>query len=148
MQRTFYPAVLIAMSLFASESLGQSAAPQTDLKPTPLCVLQKQVAEGKHETVRVSGMYGPDLDHTVLEDPSCPAEGTWIDLDLRSEHNKQKLRRLLNHSRQAYVVVEGELYGSPLPDPKLPKAIRKSYHPGWAISQHLGPSWLFMPSVM
>ena len=131
MQKTFYPAVLFAMSFFAAKSVAQSAVPQRDLKAASLCVLQKQVAEGKHETVRVSGMYGPGLDHSVLEDPSCPAEGTWIELDLRSEHNKQELRRLLNHSRRAYVVVEGEFYGSPLPDPKLPEAILKSYHPGW-----------------
>jgi hypothetical protein len=93
--------------------------------------MQKKLADGEHETVRVSGVYGPGLDHTVLEDPSCSTEGTWIELDLRSEHNEQKLRRLLNRSRQAYVVVEGEFYGPPLPDPKLPEAIRKDYHPGW-----------------
>jgi len=32
-------------------------------------------------------------------------------------------------------VFEGALYGPPLPDPKLPDAIRKVYHPGWG---HLG----------
>ena len=131
MQKTFCLAVLSAMCLFATESLAQSAAPQTDLRTTSLCVLQKQVAEGKHEAVRVSGMYGPGLDHTVLEDPSCPAEGTWVELALRSNQNKERLRKLLDRSHRAYVVVEGEFYGPPLPDPKLPEAIKKDYHPGW-----------------
>jgi hypothetical protein len=131
MQKTFYLAVLFAMGFFAVESPAQSTVPQTDLKATSLCILQKQVAEGQHEPVRVSGVYGPGLDHSVLEDPSCPTEGTWIELDLKSEHNKQKLRGLLNQSQRAYVVVEGEFYGSPVLDPKLSEAIRKSYHPGW-----------------
>jgi hypothetical protein len=29
------------------------------------------------------------------------------------------------------VVFEGEFYGPQVPDPKLPEAIRKNYHPGW-----------------
>jgi len=122
-------AALFATCFLVGACFAQSVSKELEAKS--LCSLQQTVAEGNRETVRVSGMYGPGLDHTVLEDPSCPAEGTWIELDLRSEHNKQKLRRLLNHSRRAYVVVEGEFYGPPLPDPKLPEAIRKSYHPGW-----------------
>jgi len=38
---------------------------------------------------------------------------------------------MLGQSKRAYVVLEGEFYGPPLPDPKLPEPIRKSYHPGW-----------------
>jgi hypothetical protein len=45
------------------------------------------------------------------------------------------LLKLLDRSRQACVVVQGEFYGPPLPDPKLPEAIPKNYHPGWG---HLG----------
>ncbi len=131
MQKTFHPAVLFAVSLFALESPAQTAAPQTGPKATSLCVLQKQVAEGEHETVRVSGVYGPGLDHTVMEDAECPGESTWVELALRSQDNKEKLRKLLDSSRRAFVVVEGEFYGPPLPDPKLPEAVRKDYHPGW-----------------
>ena len=68
MQKTFYLAVLFAMCSFGAESLAQTAAPQTSPKATSLCVLQKKVAQGEHETVRVFGVYGPGLDHTVLED--------------------------------------------------------------------------------
>ena len=131
MQKTFYVVGLLAMCSLGAKSPAQSTATQADLKATSLCVLQKQVAEGKHETVRVSGIYGPSLDRTVLEEPSCPGEGTWVELELRSNQNQGKLRRMLDHSRQAYVVVEGEFYGPPLPDSKLPETIKKDYHPGW-----------------
>lgn len=116
------------VSLFAAALLAQTTA---GLTTESLCVLQKKLGSGDHETVRVSGVYGPGLDHTVLEDPACPTEGTWIELDLRSDHNEEKLRRLVNRSRHAYVVVEGEFYGPPVPDPKLPEAIRRDYQPGW-----------------
>ena len=121
----------LSISLF----FARTTAPQTGPKMASLCAVQKEVADGEHETVRVSGVYGPGLDHTVLQDSSCSNEGTWVELDLRSKRNEQKLHRMLNDSRQAYVVVEGEFYGAPLPDPKLPEAIRKEYHPGWG---HLG----------
>lgn len=84
-----------------------------------------------HESVRVSGTYGPGLDHTVLEEPSCSSEGTWVELQLQSNQNKEKLRKMLDQSKRARVLVEGEFYGPPLPDPKLPEPIRKSYQPGW-----------------
>jgi hypothetical protein len=96
-----------------------------------LCSLQRKVSAGNHKSVRVSGIYGPGLDHSVLEEPSCPDEGTWVELELQSNQNKEKLRKVLDQSKRVYVVVEGEFYGPPLPDPKLPKPIRKSYHPGW-----------------
>lgn len=131
MQKTFYLAVLFAMFLFAGEFLAQTAPPQTGPKATSLCALQEKVAKGEHQTVRVSGVYGPGLDRTVLEDAECPSDSTWVELALRSKENKNKLREVLSRSRRAYVEVEGEFYGPPLPDPKLPEAIKKDYHPGW-----------------
>jgi hypothetical protein len=131
MHKTSYLAILLAMCPFAAESLAQTAAPPTGPKTTSLCILQKQVAEGQHQTVRVSGMYGPGLDHTVLDDAACAGESTWVELALRSRENKAELRKLLDRSRRAYVVVEAEFYGPPLPDPKLPETLRKDYHPGW-----------------
>ena len=80
-------------------------------------------------------MYGPGLDQSVLKDSGCPRESTWVELGLRSQKNKEKLRKILDRSRRAYVVLEGELFGPPVPDPKLPQAVHKSYHPGWG---HLG----------
>ena len=131
MKKIFCMALLLAMGSFTAESLAQTVAPQIGPNSASLCVLQKKVAEGQHETVRVSGIYGPGLDYTVLENAECPSESTWVELSLRSQENKEKLRKLLTRSRQAYVVVEGEFYGSPLPDPKLPEAVKKDYHPGW-----------------
>jgi hypothetical protein len=126
-QKIFYTGVLLSMSFFAGGCFGQSKQPES----ASLCSLQQKATEGSHETVQVSGIYGPGLDQTVLEDAACPKESTWVELDLRSDQNKEKLRKMLDHSRRAYVVVEGEFYGPPVPDPKLPEAIRKSYHPGW-----------------
>lgn len=120
---------IVALLLTAGICLGQSA--QEEPQTASLCSLQQKIAAGDHVSVRVSGIYGPSLDHTVLQEPSCSGEGTWVELELRSNQNKEKLRKMLNQSRQAYVVVEGEFYGAPLPDSKLPEAIRKSYHPGW-----------------
>jgi len=127
-KKNFRKAVLLSM-VSAGMCLGQTTAqgPQA----ASLCSLQQKIGAGDHESVRVSGRYGPGLDRTVLEEPSCSGEGTWVELELQSNQNKEKLRKMLGHSRQAYVVVEGEFYGPPLPDPKLPEAIRKSYHPGW-----------------
>ena len=101
------------------------------LKVVSICKLQDTVAPGTHVKVRVSGVYGPGLDETVLADAECPNASTWVELALRSQENKEKLRKLLDRSRLAYVVVEGELYGPPLADPNLPEAVKNHYHPGW-----------------
>lgn len=96
-----------------------------------ICKLQGTVAPGTHLNVRVSGVYGPGLDHTVLTDAESPTVFTWVELALRSQENKGKLRKLIDSSRQASVVIESEFYGPPLPDPKLPEASKSQYHPGW-----------------
>ncbi len=126
MQKTLHMiAALLLMCFFAVGCFGRSASEEPET--ASLCSLQQKVAEGHHETVRVSGIFSQG----TLEDAACPKESTWVEFDLRSEQNKEKLRKLLDRSRRAYVVVEGEFYGPPLPDPNLPVAIRKSYHPGW-----------------
>jgi len=130
-QNIFFTGVLLSMSFFAVGCLGQSKQPE----PASLCSLQQKATEGSHETVQVSGIFSEGLELGILEDVKCSKESTWVELDLRSDQNKEKLRKMLDHSRRAYVVVEGDFYGPPVPDPKLPEAIRKSYHPGWG---HLG----------
>jgi len=121
--------------LFTAKSLAQTAGPKKSPELTSLCELQKKGAEGKHETVRVSGVHIGGPEGRVLEDTACPNEVTWIELELRSNQNKKKLYKLLDHSRGAHVVYECDFYGPPLPDPKLPETIKKNYHPGWG---HLG----------
>jgi len=131
-QKTFHIVVLLTMCFFAEECFGKS-----EPKATSLCVLQEKATEGTHATVRVSGIFSEGLDLGPLEDPACPAEATWVELALPpgQNKNKEKLRRLLDVSYRAYVIFEGDFYGPPLPDPKLPEAIRRAYHPGWG---HMG----------
>jgi hypothetical protein len=129
-QKTFYLIPLLAMCLW----LGAASA-QTEPKAESLCSLQQNVTEGNHQIVRVSGIFSEGLERGTLEDVACSKETTWVELALQSEQNKEKLRRLLERSRRARVVFEGEFYGPPVPDPKLPEGIRKNYHPGWG---HLG----------
>jgi hypothetical protein len=53
------------------------------------------MAAGSHETVRVSGVFSEGLDLGALEDTACPEQATWVELDLWSERNKNKLKRFL-----------------------------------------------------
>jgi len=130
--QTILHAVFV-LFLLAAACLGQSAP--TEPRDNSLCLLQKTVSEGNHETVRVSGVFSEGLDLGIMDDAACPEESTWVELALQSNRNKEKLRRLLDRSRRAYVLVEGEFFGPPLPDPKLPESIRKAYHPRYG---HLG----------
>ena len=131
MQRVVHPVCVLC--LLAGACLGQSAP--TDIRDVSLCLLQESVRQGEHETVRVSGVFSEGLELGILDDAACPKESTWVELELRSKRNREKLSRLLDRSRQAYVVFEGEFYGPPLPDTKLPENIRNAYHPNWG---HLG----------
>ena len=129
MQNIFRIATLVIVCLFAGACFGQSV--QKGLETVRLCALNQAVAVGAHRTARVHGIFSLGLDLGTLQDAACPKEITWVELDLQSKRNKEKLRRLLNRSRRAHVVFDGEFYGPPLPDTKLPEAIKKSYHPGW-----------------
>jgi hypothetical protein len=107
--------------------------------PTPekvsLCALQRTAKQGEQRSVRVGGIYITGYEGSVLTDATCPSQGTWVELDLKSAKNKEKLRSMLGTARQADVVFEGEFYGPGVPNPKLPEALRKANHPGWG---HLG----------
>jgi hypothetical protein len=127
--------IFFCVALFAVCSSIKAQSVQTQPKAESMCFLQKNITEGNHKTVRVSGVFSEGLERGTLEDTTCPSETTWVELALRSDRNKEKLRRFLDTSRRAYVVFEGEFYGPPLADPKLPETIRKDYHPGWG---HLG----------
>lgn len=100
-----------------------------------LCDLQRSAKEGEQRSVQVAGTYSNGLERGVLTDPACPSHYTWVELDLRSTANKEILRSILDSKGRANVVFEGEFFGPDRPDPNLPEAIRKSYHPGWG---HLG----------
>ena len=104
-----------------------------------LCSLGK-VTEGEHVSVTVSGVYEGGLGDSgpaagTLDDSACPEKIAWIEIELQTPNNRKKLSEILDKSGRAYVVFEGDFYGPPVPDPKLPDGIRKYSHPGWG---HLG----------
>jgi hypothetical protein len=101
----------------------------------PLCDLQRAAKQGEQRSVQVGGIYSDGFEMGVLTDATCPAEHTWVELDLQSATNKEMLRSMLETAGQADVVFKGEFYGPGVPDPKLPESIKKSYQPGWG---HLG----------
>jgi hypothetical protein len=125
-QKTLCLVGLLACCLVAGTCFSQSESASSSL-----CNLQGKVAQGDHISVHVSGVYSNGLEVGTLEDAACPDQTTWVELALRSDHNKKKLKRLLDERGRAYVVFEGELYGPPAPDVKLPDAVRAAYHPGW-----------------
>ena len=103
-----------------------------------LCDLQTKVAQGEHVHIRISGIYSAGPENSTLDDPACPVapyQSTWVEFDLQRRHNDKKLKELLEHSRRVYLVAEGEFYGPPLPDPKLPERLQKGFPPRWG---HLG----------
>jgi len=100
-----------------------------------LCDLQRTIKQGEQRSVQVGGIYIAGYEGNVLTDAACPSQGTWVEIDLESTTNKEKLRSMLDSEGKAAVVFDGEFYGPGMPDPKLPEAIRKSYQPGWG---HLG----------
>jgi hypothetical protein len=103
-----------------------------------LCSLQKKVAPGEHIHVRIAGLYSAGPENSTLDDPTCPVapyQSTWVEFDLQTKRNDNKLRKLLEHSQRVYLVTEGEFYGPPLPDPKVPGALQKGFPPNWG---HLG----------
>lgn len=128
MQRTLCAIGVLAVCFSAGTCRAQ---PKQEM--ASLCDLQGKISEGNHVSVRVSGVYRNGPDRGTLEDTACPGQSTLVELALQSGRNKQKLSELFDRSPQAraYVVFEGEFYGPPIPDPKLPEAIRKTYHPGW-----------------
>ncbi len=125
---------LWVLLLLLGMNVNVCAAAPTPEK-VPLCDLQRTAKQGERRPVQVSGIYSDGFEMGVLKDPACPSERTWVELDLDSTANKEKLRSMLDTASKADVVLEGEFYGPGVPDPKLPKALRKASHPGWG---HLG----------
>lgn len=125
--------ILWILPLLLGVTAQVHAAPASD--KVPLCDLQHAAKQGERRSVEVRGIYSDGLEMGVLTDAACPSEHTWVELDLQAATNKRKLRTILEKAGQADVVFEGEFYGPGVPDPGLPEAIRKSYHPGWG---HLG----------
>ncbi len=122
------------ISLLLGMNAKVCAAAPTPEKVT-LCDLQRTAKQGEQRSVQVAGIYITGYEGSVLTDAACPDQSTWVELNLESTANKERLRSMLDTAGKADVVFEGEFYGPGVPSPNLPEAIRKSYQPGWG---HLG----------
>jgi hypothetical protein len=128
--------------LFISLMVGQLAAQSpSQSQLIPLCELQRNAAQGEHRTVRVEGVYLAGLEGQYLVTMDCSGRSTDIEFALTSHRLWKRLVQMSNKtnarkqgsgdSDAVLVVFEGEFYGPRVPDPKLPEAIRRDYHPGW-----------------
>jgi hypothetical protein len=87
----------------------------------------------------VEGVYLAGLEGQYLVTADCSGQSTDVEFDLKSHRLWKRLAQMSNKTRRyafgdsdaVLVVFEGEFYGPQAPDPKLPEAIRKNYHPGW-----------------
>jgi hypothetical protein len=121
--------------------LVESANAQHDSTKSPLCKLQEDVAQGEHHTVRVEGVYLAGLEGQYLVAAGCSGRSTDVEFALKSHRLWKRLVKISNQSNErkhvsgdsdpVLVVFEGEFYGPLVPDPKLPEAMRKNYHPRW-----------------
>lgn len=133
MQKTV--ATLILLGAFFGVQLGAAE------DRASLCDLQAQVPQGDRRMVRVEGIYMSGSEHQFLVAERCSGSRTRVDFDLKNRRLWTTLVRMTNKTdRQRHVVgsvdpvlvvFEGEFYGPPNPDPKLPDNIRGVYHPGW-----------------
>jgi hypothetical protein len=111
------------------------------LQLTPLCQLQATVAQGEHQRVRVEGVYLGGMEGQYLVTSGCSGQSTSVEFNLTSHRLWKRLVQMSNRTNTkehvsgggdaVLVVFEGEFYGPQVPDPKLPEAIRKNYHPAW-----------------
>jgi hypothetical protein len=132
---------LCMLGLFVISLVAKQGAAQDQLPIYSLCDLQMQLTQGEHRTVRVEGVYLAGLEGQYLVAAGCSGRSTAIEFDLKSHRlwkrliqmsNKTNARRHVSGDGDAVLVVfEGEFYGPRVPDPKLPEAIRRIYHPGW-----------------
>jgi hypothetical protein len=81
--------------------------------------------------VRVEGVYSSGKESQDLVSLGCSDQSTAIEFALKSHRLWSRLVKLSNPDNRVVVIFEGEFYGPPVPDPKLPPAILKNYHPGW-----------------
>jgi len=129
---------LLTIGLMTGPVLAQSSP---DSQITPLCKLQTKLAQGEHRNIQVEGVYLSGLEGQYLVTSGCSGRSTFIEFELKTHRLWKELVRLSNRTNTkehtsgdgnpVLVVFEGEFYGPLVPDPKLPEAFRKNYHPGW-----------------
>jgi hypothetical protein len=130
--------LLVSVIAFRTFCNAQNVAPvdrvgasTAKVKPQSLCEIAN-VSMDNHQSVRVAAVAEAGADMAVLSDPGCPSrQPVWFELALKSRRNRTELAKQIERSGKAVVILSGDLYGPPEPDPKLPDSIRKNYHPGW-----------------
>jgi hypothetical protein len=134
------------LSVFCLLTIGLTAAPalaesSPDSTIASLCELQTTLTQGEKRSVRVEGVYLSGLEGQYLVTSDYSGRSTSIEFQLRTHRLWKQLVRLsdgtntkehvFGDGEPVLVVFEGEVYGPQVPDPKLPEAIRKNYHPAW-----------------
>jgi hypothetical protein len=114
---------------------------QGQLPVSSLCDLQVQAVQGERRAVRLEAVYIAGLESQLLVAAGCSGRSTDVEFDLKSHRLWKRLQKLSNKtntrrhvhgdSDAVLVTFEGEFYGPPMPDAKLPESIRKNYHPPW-----------------
>jgi hypothetical protein len=133
--------LLRMLGLFAICLIAQRGTAQDQLPLSSLCNLQVQLTQGEHKTIRVEGVYLVGLEGEYLVAAGCSGRRTRIEFALKTHRNWDKLRSMVNEpykrtkafgdGKPVLVIFDGEFYGPPVPDPKLPEPIRRAYHAGW-----------------
>jgi len=129
---------LLLIGLVTGSALAQSSS---DAQIVLLCELQTKFAQGEHRNAQVQGVYLSGIEGQYLVTSNCSGKSTYIEFELRTHQLQKQFVRLSNRTNTkkhvsgdgdpVLVVFEGEFFGPPAPDPKLPDAFRKNYHPGW-----------------
>jgi len=138
MRERFSIFCLLTIGLMAGPAMAQSSS---DSQLVPLCELQTKLAQGEQRNVQVEGVYLSGLEGQYLVTSGCSGRSTSVEFELKTHRLWKELVRLSNRTNTEkhvsgdgdpiLVVFGGEFYGPRVPDPKLPEAIRKNYHPGW-----------------
>ncbi len=133
---------LVAICLVATQGFAQARMPALSL-----CDLQLQVVQGEHRPVQVEGVFLAGLEGQDLVNAGCSGRSTYVEFELKTKQHEKRLWRLVDKTNRkkhwrgdgdpVLVVFEGEFYGPPVPDPKLPERIRKIYHPSWGNADEM-----------
>jgi hypothetical protein len=120
---------------------------QVRLPVSSLCDLQVQVAQGEHRLVKVEGVFLSGLEGQDLVNAGCSGRSTDIEFALKTHQHRKRLWRLVDKTNRrkhwrgdgdaVLVVFEGEFYGPPVPEPKLPERIRKIYRQPWGNADEM-----------
>jgi len=132
----------LAFGLIVTLAIAQNGISQALLNRSSLCELQANAKAGDRQEVEVEGVLLAGLEGAYLVVGHCSGRATMLDFAEVQDHKKlDRMWRMVdrtNTARGVYgdgepilVVFEGEFYGPPIPDQRLPEPIKRIYYPGW-----------------